>query len=56
MEAGSCLIAIEVKSGRAPQAHAGTAAFKVKRTLLIGADGIQVEEFLRRPVAEWLSA
>jgi uncharacterized protein len=56
---GARLIAIEVKSGRAPQAHAGTAAFsaafKVKRTLLIGGDGIQVEEFLSRPVADWLA-
>lgn len=56
---GARLIAIEVKSGRAPQAHAGTAAFsaafKVKRTLLIGGDGIQIEEFLSRPVADWLT-
>jgi len=60
VKTGSRLTAIEVKSGRAPQAHAGTAAFaaafKVKRTLLIGADGVQVEEFLQRPVTEWLAA
>lgn len=60
VKAGSRLTAIEVKSGRAPQAHAGTAAFatafKVKRTLLIGGDGVQVEEFLHRPIAEWLEA
>ena len=60
VKAGSRLTAIEVKSGRAPQAHAGAAAFaaafKVKRTLLIGGDGIQVEEFLKRPVTEWLAA
>jgi len=59
-KAGSRLTAIEVKSGRAPQAHAGTAAFsaafKVKRTLLIGGDGLQVGEFLQRPVTEWLAA
>jgi predicted AAA+ superfamily ATPase len=57
-KAGSRLIAIEVKSGRAPMAHAGTAAFsaafKVKRSLLIGSDGIPVEEFLLRSVREWL--
>ena len=45
VKAGSRLTAIEVKSGRAPQAHAGTAAFaaafKVKRTLLIGGDGVR---------------
>lgn len=56
---GSRLTAIEVKSGRAPLAHAGTAAFsaafKAKRSLLIGGDGIQVEEFLMRPVTEWLA-
>ncbi|HEY0464126.1 MAG TPA: ATP-binding protein [Polyangiaceae bacterium] len=55
---GSHLTAIEVKSGRAPQAHSGTgafaAAFKVRRTLLVGGDGISVEEFLSRSVREWL--
>ncbi len=59
VKAHSRLIAIEVKSGRAPQAHPGTAAFaaafNVKRTLLVGGDGIAVEEFLNRPVAEWLA-
>ena len=59
VKAGSRLTAIEVKSGRAPQAHAGTAAFaaafNVERTLLIGGDGVQVEEFLQRPVKEWLA-
>jgi predicted AAA+ superfamily ATPase len=59
VEAHSRLTAIEVKSGRAPQAHPGTgafaAAFKVKRTLLVGGDGIAVEDFLNRPVAEWLA-
>ena len=58
-KAHSTLTAIEVKSGRAPQAHPGTAAFaaefKVKRTLLVGGDGIAVEEFLNRPVAQWLA-
>jgi hypothetical protein len=48
-----------LKSGRAPQAHPGTAAFaaafKTKRTLLVGGDGISVEEFLSRPVSEWLA-
>lgn len=52
------LVAIEVKSGRAPQAHAGTAAFseafKVRRTLLVGGDGVPVEDFLGRVVSEWI--
>ena len=59
IKAGSRLTVIEVKSGRAPQAFPGTAAFaaafKVKRMLLVGGDGISVEEFLRRPVTEWLA-
>ncbi len=56
---GSRLTAIEVKSGRAPQAHAGTAAFaaafKVKRTLLVGGDGVPVDAFLLKPVSHWLT-
>ena len=56
----SRLTAIEVKSGRAPQAHPGTAAFaaafKVKRTLLVGGDGISAEDFLSRPVRDWLAS
>jgi uncharacterized protein len=59
VKARSGITAIEVKSGRAPQAHSGTAAFaeafKVKRTLLVGGDGIPVEEFLNRPVSHWLA-
>jgi predicted AAA+ superfamily ATPase len=55
---GRTLVGIEVKSGRAPLAHSGLAAFrevfKPKRTLLVGDDGIPVEEFLSRPVAGWL--
>jgi predicted AAA+ superfamily ATPase len=41
------------------EAHAGTAgfstAFKVKRTLLPGGDGISIEDFLSQPVPQWLS-
>jgi hypothetical protein len=57
VRAGRRLTAIEVKSGRAPEAHAGmaafTAAFKPQRTLLVGGDGIELEEFLARPVSHW---
>ncbi|MBU3673135.1 MAG: ATP-binding protein [Sinobacteraceae bacterium] len=53
----SRVIAIEVKSGRAPTAHRGTAAFtesfNTHRTLLIGGDGISVEQFLAQPVQFW---
>ena len=58
VQAQSQLTAIAVKSGQAPRAHSGTAAFaaafKVKRTLLVGGDGIAVEDFLSRPVAQWV--
>ena len=58
MQVGRKVVAIEVKSGRAPQAHAGTTAFarsfKVHRTLLVGADGIAVGDFLAQPIAHWL--
>jgi len=57
---GQALTAIEVKSGRAPQAHPGIAAFKAAfkphRALLVGRDGIATEEFLARPVAHWVQA
>ena len=58
VQAGRRLTAIEVKSGRAPLAHPGTAAFtrafKVHRTLLVGGDGVPLDDFLTRPVAEWV--
>jgi predicted AAA+ superfamily ATPase len=60
VEAGRRRVAIEVKSGRAPQSHPGSAAFakafKVHRSLLVGGDGIAVEAFLEKPVAEWIAA
>jgi hypothetical protein len=56
--AGRVVTAIEVKSGRAletlPGMEAFAAAFKPKRTLLVGGDGIAVEEFLSRPVEHWV--
>lgn len=56
--AGRRLTAIEVKSSRAPLAHSGSAAFaaafKPQRSLLVGGDGIALEEFLGRPVAHWV--
>lgn len=57
-EAGRRVTAIEVKSTRAPKAHAGTAAFaaafKPQRSLLVGGDGVALEDFLSKPVARWL--
>ncbi len=57
---GNRLIAIEVKSGRRRDTLPGIAAFSEAfhphRTLLVGADGIPVEEFLSCPVEEWVAA
>lgn len=57
VRAGRRVMAIEVKSGRAPQAHAGTAAFKeafkTQRTLLVGGDGIGLG-FLERDLMHWV--
>jgi predicted AAA+ superfamily ATPase len=59
VKAGRRLVAIEVKSGRAPQAHRGTAAFaaafKPQRSLLVGGDGIELGEFLSRPALHWIA-
>ena len=56
--AGRRLVAIEVKSGRARNAQPGLAAFgesfKPTRKLLVGGDGIAVDEFLGKPVEQWL--
>ncbi len=55
---GRRTVAIEVKSGRAPQSHPGiaafTAAFRPQRTLLVGGDGVALADFLERPVVHWL--
>ncbi len=60
LKSGRTVVGIEVKSGRAALAHSGLAAFneafKPKRTLLVGGDGIPVNEFLSRPVTDWLQA
>ncbi|MGQ9592212.1 MAG: ATP-binding protein [Planctomycetota bacterium] len=54
---GRAVTAIEVKSGRSREIPPGLAAFdeafKPARKLLVGEDGIPVEEFLLEPVARW---
>lgn len=59
VRAGHRLIAIEVKSGRAREALPGmqafNEAFKPDRLLLVGGDGIAVEDFLRQPIERWLA-
>jgi uncharacterized protein len=60
VKAGRRLAAIEVKSGRTPEVHTGTAAFaaafKPQRSLLVGGDGIELGEFLSRPASHWIRA
>jgi len=56
---GRTLVAIEVKSGRAPETLPGMAAFseafRPTRKLLVGGDGIALETFLSTSVESWLS-
>jgi predicted AAA+ superfamily ATPase len=56
---GRRLTAIEVKSGRSPSVHPGMAAFvsafQPQRTLLVGGDGIPIEEFLSHPPTHWVA-
>lgn len=58
--AGRSLTAIEVKSGRSRGVHAGiaefTKAFSPTRSLLVGGDGIAVEEFLAKPAEHWIAS
>ena len=58
VRAGRTLAAVEVKRGRARDAQPGldafAEAFKPRRKLLVGGDGIALEEFLARPVEHWL--
>jgi len=55
---GRSVVAIEVKSGRARESLAGMEAFgkefRPKRKLLVGGGGISIEEFLSKPVEEWV--
>lgn len=56
---GKSLVALEVKSGRRkvtlPGIEAFSKEFRVEKRLLIGAQGIPVEEFLLTPPPQWLS-
>jgi len=56
--AGESVAAIEVKSGRRETLLPGMAAFAqafpVKRQLLVGAQGIPLEDFLTQPATHWL--
>jgi predicted AAA+ superfamily ATPase len=56
---GDDTVAIEVKSGRREISFPGTGsfarAFQVKRQLLVGAQGIALEEFLNTPAEHWMN-
>jgi hypothetical protein len=55
---GRDVVALEVKTGRKREALPGMEAFDrefaPKRRLLVGGDGIQLEEFVSRPAEYWL--
>ena len=57
---GRSLTAIEVKSGASREVPTGldafAAAYHPKRKLLVGGDGIPLEEFLGKPVEHWVPA
>jgi predicted AAA+ superfamily ATPase len=56
---GRKLVAMEIKSGRRPVHVSGLLKFgeahRSARKLLVGADGIPLEEFLLTPAEHWLS-
>ena len=58
LQRGKTVVGIEVKSGRRRDALPGMAAFarqfKPKRVLLVGGQGIALDEFLTQPAAHWL--
>lgn len=57
---GRTTVAIEVKSSYAKQVLPGMDAvskeFRIQRKLLVGEQGVGVEQFLLMPVGEWLTA
>ena len=59
VKSGRVTVAIEVKSGSAKKVLPGMDAlskeFRINRKLLVGGGGIPVEEFLSKPVVDWLS-
>lgn len=59
LHSGKSIVAIEVKSGSRkeglPGMDAFEKAFRPKKKLLVGGDGIPLEKFLLVPVTEWVS-
>lgn len=60
VRAGQRLYAIEVKSSTRRDALSGLAAFRMvfelDRSLLVGADGIDLGQFLSRPLEDWIDS
>lgn len=58
LRTGKTVVAIEVKSARSPDTLPGLGVFAdtfhPRRTLLVGGDGIPLEQFLSRAVTDWL--
>lgn len=58
LQRGKTVVAIEVKSGARRQSLPGmetfTRLFKPRRQLLVGGQGIPIQEFLSRPTAYWM--
>jgi len=58
LERGGRLAALEVKSGRAREGFPGIALFLKRypgaKALLVGRDGVRLEEFFLTPVADWI--
>ncbi len=58
LQAGKIIIPIEVKSTYYKEKHPGTEAFiqhyKVKRTLLVGGQGLPIEKFLSTATDQWV--
>jgi hypothetical protein len=58
LQKGGAVVAIEVKSGGRRESLPGMSAFarqfKPRRQLLVGGQGIPLEEFLSKPAAHWV--
>ncbi len=58
LQSGKTLVAIEVKSGKKEYTLEGMEefckTFRVKRQLLVGGQGIAIDEFLTSPIEKWM--
>jgi hypothetical protein len=58
LKKGKIIVGIEVKSGLGDVSRAGmeefARAFAPERVLLVGGDGIQLEQFLANPAVKWV--